>query len=116
MAHMGAKTDLSDWVKAAVWAAKPRGRISFICRADRAAELIGLFDQAGASETLLFPLWSRAMSPASRVIIQVRKAMQAPGAILPGMIMHNDDGSFTKAAQHIMNGGELCMVHPTRAK
>ena len=116
MAHMGADTDLHDWVKAAVWATKRRGRISFICRADRAAELIGLFDQAGAGETLLFPLWSRPMSPASRVIIQVRKAMRGPGAILPGLIVHNDDGSFTEATQHIMKGGGLYMLHPARGK
>ncbi len=116
MAHMGADTDLHDWVKAAVWAVKPRGWISFICRADRAAELIGLFDRAGAGETLIFPLWSRPMSPASRVIIQLRKAVWGPGAILPGLIVHNDDGSFTEAAQHIMKGGGLCMKHPARAK
>ena len=115
-AHVGADTDLLDWVKAAVWAAKPRGRISFICRADRAAELIGLFDRAGAGETLLFPLWSQTMSPASRVIIQVRKAVRGPGAILPGLILHNRDGGFTEAAQHIMKGGGLYMVHPARAK
>jgi len=115
-AHMGHNTDLKDWVQAAIWAAKPRGRISFICRADRAAELIALFDAAGAGETLLFPLWSRPMSPASRVIIQVRKGVAGPGAILPGLILHNDDGSFTEAAQHIMKGGGLYLVHPARAK
>ena len=115
-AHVGANTDLHDWVKAAVWSVKPRGRISFICRADRAAELIGLFDRAGAGETLIFPLWSRPMSPASRVIIQVRKAVRGPGAILPGLIVHNHDGGFTDAVQHIMKGGGLYLVHPARAK
>jgi tRNA1(Val) A37 N6-methylase TrmN6 len=116
MAHMGADTDLRDWVKAAVWAAKPRGRISFICRADRAAELITMFDAAGAGETVLFPLWSRPMSPASRVIIQLRKAVVGPGAVLPGLVVHNDDGNFTEAARHIMKGGALYLVHPARAK
>ena len=115
-AHVGADTDLDDWVKAATWAAKPRGRISFICRADRVAELIGLFDRAGVGETLLFPLWSRPMSPASRVIIQVRKAVRGPGAIMPGLIVHNDGGGFTDAAQHIMEGAGLYMVHPARAR
>jgi len=115
-AHMGDDTDLKDWVKAAVWAAKPRARISFICRADRGAELISLFTAAGAGETLLYPLWSRPMSPASRVIVQVRKAVAGPGAILPGLIVHNDDGGFTEAAQRIMKGDALYMVHPARAK
>ena len=114
VAHMGADTDLHDWVTAAIWATKPRGRISFICRADRAAELIGLFDRAVVGENLLFPIWSRPRSPATRVIIQVRKSVRGPGAILPGLIVHNDDGSFTEAARLIMAGGELCMVHPAR--
>ena len=34
MAHMGDNTEMVDWVKAAVWAAKPRAKITFICRAD----------------------------------------------------------------------------------
>ena len=35
MAHMGDDTEMEDWVRAAVWAAKPRARITFICRAGR---------------------------------------------------------------------------------
>jgi len=114
LAHIGEGLALGDWVKSAIWAAKPRGRISFICRADRADELIHLFTMAGASEILQFPLWPRPMVPAGRVIIQVRKAVSGPGAILPGLIMHNDDGSFTEAASRIMNGEGLYMVHPAR--
>ena len=97
-----------------MWAAKPRGRISFICRADRADELTHLFTVVGASEILQFPLWPRPMVPAGRVIIQVRKGVSGPGAILPGLTMHNDDGSFTEAASRIMNGEGLYMAHPAR--
>ena len=56
LAHMGEDTDMVDWVKAAVWAAKPRAKITFICRADRVPELISLFQQNGAGEAVLFPL------------------------------------------------------------
>ena len=114
LAHMGDGLTLDDWVKAAMWAAKPRGRISFICRADRAGELVNLFVNAGASETLQFPLWPRPMVPAGRVIIQVRKSVMGPGAILPGLVVHNDDGSFTDAASRIMKGHGLYMAHPAR--
>ncbi len=116
LAHMGTDTDLKDWVRAALWAAKPRARVSFICRADRAAELIYLFSEAGAGEVLLCPLWSRPMSPASRAIVQVRKAVAGPGAILPGVVVHNDDGSYTQVVKRIMEGGELYMSHPARTK
>ena len=114
LAHMGDGLTLDDWVKAAMWAAKPRGRISFICRADRGGELVNLFVNAGASETLQFPLWPRPMVPAGRVIIQVRKSVMGPGAILPGLVVHNDDGSFTDAASRIMKGDGLYMGHPAR--
>ena len=111
LAHMGNGLTLDDWVKAAMWAVKPRGRISFICRADRGGELVNLFVNAGASETLQFPLWPRPMVPAGRVIIQVRKSVIAPGAILPGLVVHNDNGSFTDAASRIMKGEGLYMEH-----
>jgi tRNA1Val (adenine37-N6)-methyltransferase len=115
-AHMGINTDLRDWVRAAVWAAKPRAPITFICRADRAAELISLFSVAGAGEALLFPLWSRPMSPASRAIVQVRKSVAGPGAILPGLVVHNDDGGYTEVVQRVMDGSCLYVVHPARIK
>ena len=114
LAHMGEDTSLEDWVKAAIWAAKPRARISFICRADRAAELITLFETHGAGETLVFPLWPRHASPAGRVIIQVRRGVKGPGAILPGLVMHNDKGGYTEMASGVMAGDALFVIHPAR--
>lgn len=115
LAHMGEDTKLADWVKAAIWATKPRGRISFICRADRAAELITAFVSNGAGETLLCPLWPRHDTPASRVIIQVRKSITGPGAILSGLVLHNDSGGYTQSASRIMQGGALYLTHPARS-
>jgi tRNA1Val (adenine37-N6)-methyltransferase len=114
LAQMGDGLDLGDWVKAAFWAAKPRGRISFICRADRGGELVHLFANLGASETLQFPLWPRPMVPAGRVIVQVRKSVTGPGAILPGLVVHDDNGDFTDAASRVMKGSGLFMSHPAR--
>jgi tRNA1Val (adenine37-N6)-methyltransferase len=115
LAHMGEDTKLADWVKAAIWATKPRGRISFICRADRASELITAFESNGAGETLLCPLWPRHDTPASRVIIQVRKTITGPGAILPGLVLHNNSGDYTQSASRIMQGGALYLTHPARS-
>ena len=114
LAHMGDDTEMVDWVKAAVWAAKQRARITFICRADRAPELISLFDGAGAGEAVLFPLWPRHSSPAGRVIIQVRRDVEGPGAVLPGLVLHRDDGGFTDVAAQVMAGGQLPVIHPAR--
>ena len=115
LAHMGEDTKLAGWVVAAIWATKPRGRISFICRADRTSELITAFESNGAGETLICPLWPRYDTPASRVIIQVRKNITGPGAILPGLVLHNDKGGYTQSASHIMQGGALYLTHPARS-
>ena len=114
MAHMGDDTEMDDWVKAAVWAAKPRAKITFICRADRVPELISLFDANGAGEAVLFPLWPRHASPAGRVIVQVRRDVAGPGALLPGLVLHRDDGGFTDAAEQVMGGTPLQVIHPAR--
>ena len=114
MAHMGDSTEMIDWVKTAVWAAKPRAKITFICRADRVPELISLFDASGAGEAVLFPLWPRHSSPAGRVIVQVRRDVAGPGALLPGLVLHRDDGGFTDAAEQVMGGMALQVIHPAR--
>ncbi|MDC1382476.1 methyltransferase [Candidatus Puniceispirillum sp.] len=114
LAHMGDGLTLEDWVKIAFWATKWRGRVSFICRADRGAELVHFFAKAGASEILQFPLWPRPKVPAGRVIVQARKITAGPGAVLPGLIVHNDDGGFTEAASRIMKGNGLHITHPAR--
>ena len=89
-------------------------RRTFICRADRVPELISLFDANGAGEAVLFPLWPRHSSPAGRVILQVRRDVEGPGAVLPGLVLHRDDGGFSDAAEPIMAGAPLPVVHPAR--
>jgi tRNA1Val (adenine37-N6)-methyltransferase len=112
--HYAAGTRPEDRRRALAHMGDGDGLISFICRADRGAELINLFAAAGASETVVFPLWPRLMVPAGRVIVTVRKNISGPGAILPGLVLHNDDGSFTEAASAIMKGKALSMLHPAR--
>jgi tRNA1(Val) A37 N6-methylase TrmN6 len=56
------------------------------------------------------------MSPASRAIVQVRKSVAGPGAILPGLVVHNDDGGYTEVVQRVMDGSCLYVVHPARIK
>jgi tRNA1(Val) A37 N6-methylase TrmN6 len=60
LAHIGEGLALGDWVASAMWAAKPRGRISFICRADRADELIHLFTVAGCFRNSAIPALAAA--------------------------------------------------------
>ena len=51
------------------------------------------------------PLYARDGHAASRVIVQGIKGSRAPLQLLPGLILHNDDNSFTADAEAILRDG-----------
>jgi len=112
LAHNGDGATLSDWIASALWATRHKGRITFIVRADRTDEVMAALQQGGAGEVLLFPIWSYSESPAVRMIITARKGVKGAMALLPGIVLHRPSGALTPAAQKIMKGGALNLVHP----
>ena len=111
LAHQGDGPSLADWVAAGLHALKPKGRLSFICRSDRIDEVLAaLWGKAG--EIVQFPLWPARSAPAIRTIITARKGVAGGSALLPGMVLHNLDGSLTNEAQQVMKGGPLDLAHP----
>ncbi len=91
---------LSDWIAAALAAVKRKGWITLIHRADRLDALIAAFAGRAGGITIL-PLWPKAGAPAKRVIIRARKGVRSPSVLLPGLILHENDG-YTAAAQAIL--------------
>ena len=55
--------------------------------------------------TVLFPLWPKAERPAKLVMLRGVKGSRTPMRLMPGLVLHNSDGSFTDAAQAILSGG-----------
>lgn len=106
LAHVETDADLEDWVDAALKFCRRKGSITFVHRADRLAELlIGLEGKAG--EVTVFPLWPKDAEIASRVIVRARKGIKTPMQLMSGLTVHNADGSYTKAADRALKGGEL---------
>ena len=103
---------LSDWVTSALWAVKPKGRVSFIVRADRTDQVMRSLSDAGAGEVLLYPIWSYRGSPAIRMIITARAGVKGPMAILPGLVLHHPSGALTLEARRVMKGEGLLFRHP----
>lgn len=98
---------LRDWIDAGLKRTAPRGTFTMIIRADRLREAIGYLPETGVA---VFPLWPKPVEPAKRVIIQVRKASRAAGMMLPGLVLHNDDGSYTREADAVLRGGHAISV------
>ncbi len=98
---------LGEWLVTGVKRTAPGGTFTCILRADRMAEALGALPATGIS---IFPLWPHAGEPAKRVIMQAKKGSRAPLALLPGLVLHLADGSYTPEADAILRGGAALQI------
>jgi len=94
-----------DWVATAAAMVRPKGSVNFVHRADRLDELLGAL-HGRLGEIVVFPLWPGGGRPAKRVILRARKGVATPLVLLPGLVLHEADGSFTAAAEAVLRGGQ----------
>ncbi len=103
-AHGETDLDLDGWIAAATTVLKPGGRLTLIHRADRLADILAALDRRfGAA--VIFPLWPRAGAAAKRVIVSAVKGRKTLPLLLPGLVLHDDSGAFTPAAEGILRDG-----------
>jgi tRNA1(Val) A37 N6-methylase TrmN6 len=99
----GGPAALADWVVACLALLKPGGRFVMIQRADALPALLPAF--AGRLGGLaLRPVHPRADAPAIRLLISGTKGSKAPLQFLPGLTLHEADGSATSLAAAIQRG------------
>ena len=106
LATMEAGADLRRWLKYGHDALRHKGYLTLIHRADRLADVIKSLSANLGGVTVL-PLWPREGEDAKRVIIQARKGVRTPARILPGLVIHESDGSYTEAASAVLKGAPL---------
>ncbi len=97
---------LGEWLAVGIKRTAPGGTFTCILRADRLGEALAALPATGVS---VFPLWPRAGEAAKRVILQVKKGSRAPLAMLPGLVLHKDDGSYTPEADAVLRGGRIAV-------
>jgi tRNA1Val (adenine37-N6)-methyltransferase len=93
---------LPAWLEAGLKRTASGGTFTAILRADRLGEALAALPGRGIT---LLPLWPRAEQPAKRVILQARQGSRAPLALLPGLVLHAPDGTYTAEADAILRGG-----------
>ena len=114
-AHAETTLDLAAWIAACLRMLKPDGRLTVIHRADRLADVLAaLLGRTG--DAIVFPLWPVADGrPAKRVLIRARRGGRGPLRLLPGLALHERDGSFTAMAEHVLrDGGALDLTDGRR--
>lgn len=104
MAHVENTAGLDAWVDFALRMLRPRGRMTFIHRADRLDDLLALL-HGRAGGIVVCPLWPKRGRPAKRVIVQAVKGSQAPLTLGPGLVLHAPSGAFTRATEALLRDG-----------
>ena len=103
-ATVESRARLDDWLRFLLAMARAGGTVTVIHRYDRKDEVItGLGGEAGG--LVVFPLWPKIQGQvAKRGIIQARKGKTGKTRITEGLVLHNDDGSYTVEAEAVLRG------------
>ena len=93
--------ELKDWIDCAHRSIRGQGSMTFIHRAAAMDEIIrAMGKRFGAIE--IIPLWPKQGQEAKRVIIRAFKHRKTGASIQPGLILHQDNGDYTEAAEAIL--------------
>ncbi|MEM9591808.1 MAG: methyltransferase [Pseudomonadota bacterium] len=113
-AHVMPEGELERWVRFLTTMAGPRATMTLIHRAEYLGPLLDVLkDRFGA--LTVYPLFPKRGGPASRVIIQGRKNSRAHMRLLPGLVLHEDDGAYTAQAEAVLRNGAALTLEPSGA-
>tara|TARA_B100002052_G_scaffold294783_1_gene320138 strand:- start:2999 stop:3730 length:732 start_codon:yes stop_codon:yes gene_type:complete len=94
--------NIKTWFEAAYNKLKPKGYLNFIFRSDYLNIAMECLSEKWG-EIKLFPLWPKKGKKSKLTIIQAKKDSKSNVNLLPGLILHNNDGSYTKTCNDILN-------------
>ncbi|CAA7620548.1 tRNA1(Val) (adenine(37)-N6)-methyltransferase [Magnetospirillum sp. UT-4] len=102
--HVEGEVDLAAWLAAALRRVRPRGHLWVVHRADRLGDILAALAPLRVGGVRVFPLWPKAGQPATRVVVAARKDVRTPLEVLPGLVLHHADGSYTAGAESVLRG------------
>ena len=100
---------IDAWFRTAASIIRPGGTLSLIYRTEQLGDILACMQgRFGGLEIL--PLHSRGDEASKRLIVRGTRGSRAPLALLPGFVIHQDDGSFTDEAEGIFSGASRLKV------
>ena len=98
------RLSLQDWMYIAGKRLRQEGTLTLIHQAGKLDHILqALQGTFGAID--IIPLWPKQGQQAKRVIIRAVKDRKSPAIIHSGLVLHNDDGSYTEEAESILRDG-----------
>jgi tRNA1(Val) A37 N6-methylase TrmN6 len=93
---------LADWARFLAATLRAGGTVSLVLPAARFDAGAAALRAAGCGAITLLPVAPREGQAAKRVLLRGRRGGRGPARILPPLILHALDGSFTAAAQAVL--------------
>jgi tRNA1(Val) A37 N6-methylase TrmN6 len=79
--------------------------VTLILPAAQLGRALAAIAAAGLGAARVLPLWPRAGRPARLMLLQARKGAAGGEQILPGLVLHDEAGRFTDAAEAVLRHG-----------
>lgn len=103
-AHAGPEGFLSDWLSRSIRMLRPGGLFTMVYpTADLTTVLAHLEGHLG--DIVIFPLWPHQGQRAKRFIVQGKKGARGPSVLEAGLVLHAEDGGFSKRAEDVLRHG-----------
>jgi tRNA1(Val) A37 N6-methylase TrmN6 len=103
-AHVMAGEDdpaiIEAWLRAASALLKPGGALTMIHRADGLPAILAACE-GRFGEVAVLPVHARPTEPAIRILLRGVKGSRAPFRLAPPLVLHQEDGRFSEAAEAI---------------
>jgi tRNA1(Val) A37 N6-methylase TrmN6 len=95
---------LADWIACARDCLRPGGVLTLIHRADRLDDVLGAVARSFGGIAIL-PVHPMRDRPAKRILVRAQLGSGEPLSILPGLVLHDEDGAFSATAEGILRHG-----------
>jgi tRNA1(Val) A37 N6-methylase TrmN6 len=105
LAHAAPRAALAAWTRTAARLLRPRGTLSLIWRADGLGDVLDALAPAFGA-TAVLPIYAKPAESAIRVLVRATKASRGPLQLLPGLVLSDQAGRATPAADSILRSGE----------
>ena len=95
----------TGWIRLLATRLRHHGTLSVIVATPALPECLAALPAAGCGSPAILPLWPKHGRAAKLVILRAVRNGRGPCQILPGLVLHQQDGGFTDAAQAILRDG-----------
>jgi tRNA1Val (adenine37-N6)-methyltransferase len=101
-AKRGSEALIRGWIERLGAALRRRGSLTLILPVGMVPVCLSAMTSSRCPCTAILPLWPKPGRPAKLVLVRGIKQARAPMQILPGLLLHRPDGSYSAAAQAIL--------------